>query len=293
MTLQTVVTLIVLSATLSDGVSMSFSAPAAILFTAENATNLAAPLREDELSWFSKIPSTLAIQYIVQLFITVSILTVGVMTGTLIGGAVADHFGRKMTMVMCQILAAIGWAILYFATEFHVLLIGRLILGLGNGIDTATVYVYLSEISLVKLRGGQVVVNTLLANAAFVYTIAFAAYLSYEWLLFVSCLPMIIFLLAAIYLPESPMWLLKKNRDKTAIQALAWIRGPGYEGLHLEIEEMKHCLKESGKGMSLREQIGFVKSPSVVKPMLLLGVLYALQVTLTLLATSSILLTLT
>ncbi len=225
-------------------------------------------------------------------------MKVGVVGGTLISGTLADFLGRRMTLVTCQLVIGIGWAVQYFATDFPFVMvrcrdrltmltiphfrfgfqIGRFILGFGAGIDAPLTYVYLSEIAIITWRSGLLMTNALTTNAAFMYTLAFAAYLSHGWLVLASCLPMAFFILASFYMPESPTWLLKMNRDEEAKEALTWIRGSSYEGVDAEISEIKTCLQESGKGMPLLERLSYLKSRSVLMPMLLLAILYVLQV---------------
>jgi hypothetical protein len=46
-----------------------------------------------------------------------------------------------------------GWAMLFFAPDFLVLMSGRIITGIGSGLCTPASYMILSEYALVRYRG--------------------------------------------------------------------------------------------------------------------------------------------
>lgn len=62
----------------------------------------------------------------------------------------------------------------------------------------------------VRFRGTMSVMNTVTTNGAFVYSLVLSALLDLNGLIIMSCFPPTLFLVASYFLPESPLWLMKK-----------------------------------------------------------------------------------
>ena len=77
--------------------------------------------------------------------------------------------------------------------------------------------------------------NILTMYAALIYSVVLSAFFSVKILIVMSAIPTIMFLMTSYFLPESPMWLMKKGIcSATAILYLLW---------KYEISYFKHCLK--------------------------------------------------
>jgi hypothetical protein len=99
------------------------------------------------------------------------------------------------------------------------------------------------------------------------------------------------------YLPESPLWLVKRGHEEDARESIAQLRGPGYQTSH-EIKELILCtlvaqpivLEEAASDLSffrvrmnrLKSTVGLklsaMCSPDVWKPQMLVGILLLFQV---------------
>jgi SP family myo-inositol transporter-like MFS transporter 13 len=71
----------------------------------------------------------------------------GAFIGSLFAGVLSDQIGRKPVIIISDFLFTAGSLIMAFAPEIYVLMIGRIIVGLGVGIASMVVPVYLSEVS--------------------------------------------------------------------------------------------------------------------------------------------------
>ena len=67
-------------------------------------------------------------------------------------GILAETMGRKFTILSGQACILIGWVIVYFALNFYMLLIGRIIMGLGVGLSHATTTLQVSKLSFSALQ---------------------------------------------------------------------------------------------------------------------------------------------
>ncbi|KAI9733992.1 MAG: hypothetical protein M1834_002649 [Cirrosporium novae-zelandiae] len=172
-----------------------------------------------------------------------SILSAGTFFGALLGGEVAERIGRRVTVMLSCLLYSVGVAIQVAATNVNTLVVGRLIAGFGVGGVSATVILYVSEISPKRVRGllvslyqFAVTIGLLLAsgldqatqgrNNASAYRIPIS--IQFIWA----------FVLAAglFFLPESPRYLVKRGRDEDAIRALSSVRGAPEDSLEIKAE---------------------------------------------------------
>lgn len=197
------------------------------------------PLRED-------LGMTAAIEGFV-----VSILIFGAAVGAAIGGLLSDRFGRRHNILMLAIVFIVGTLACVLAPNWEMLAAARFVLGLAVGGASATVPVYLSEISPFERRGSLVTRNEVMIVsgqfAAFVINaIIFNVWGEHEnvwrFMLLVAVLPAIALLVGMIFLPESPRWLTSKGRHDDALCVLRQVRGE--ERAKAEIAEVELLAKE-------------------------------------------------
>lgn len=78
----------------------------------------------------------------------VAILEVGAFVSSLLVGRVGDLIGRRKTILYGSIVFFVGGAFQAFATGLPMMMVGRIIAGLGVGALSTIVPVYQSEISV-------------------------------------------------------------------------------------------------------------------------------------------------
>ncbi|KAI3403081.2 STL1 [Candida oxycetoniae] len=145
-----------------------------------------------------------------------------------------DKIGRKPLVVAGSLIIIIGTVISASAIKPHwqtgQFVVGRVITGIGNGMNTATIPVWQSEMSraenrglLVNLEGAVVAIGTCVA-----YWIDFGfSYInsSVQWrfpVAFQIVFALILFF-GIINLPESPRWLIAHNRKSEAYEILGYL----------------------------------------------------------------------
>ncbi len=162
------------------------------------------------------------------------------LVGSIIGvsgaGILSDYLGRKLTMFISAILffvSALGCAI---ASDFTGLVLYRMIGGMGIGVASIVSPIYISEISVAKHRGSMVslyqlaitvgflaayLVNFLLSGLSveriFSNPSLFKIFNAEVWraMLGMETIPALMFLLMLFFVPESPRWLILKNKPST------------------------------------------------------------------------------
>ena len=134
----------------------------------------------------------------------------------LFGGFLNELIGRKKTMLLGQTCILAGWVVVYFSKIFEVLLLGRFFNAMGIGFTFSSGVLLLSEIALVRMRGTLTMMNALMVNSGIIYALVLYAIFPMDKIIIMSALPSILFLLTSFFLPESPMWLMKKGKINEA-----------------------------------------------------------------------------
>jgi sugar porter (SP) family MFS transporter len=209
------------------------------------------------------ILSTFALEVIV------SGVLVGAATGSLLGGRLADIYGRRRLLLVTAVIFAVGALVCAAATSPAILIVGRIIVGLGIGLASGTVPVYISEVSPADARGWQVSLFQLAITVgivlAYLVDYAFAPIRGWRWMFGVAAVPAAVFAGGIWFLPESPRWLVKSGRREAALEALARVRGTA--DVHEELNEIvATCAHAEERG-----QFGDLLMPAV-RPALIVGI---------------------
>ena len=85
--------------------------------------------------------------------------------GAVAAGPLADWFGRRKVIMMADVLFSAGAIVMWRAGSIQVLMVGRVVVGLGVGVASLVVPVYLSEISPIEVRGTVVAFDVLLITS--------------------------------------------------------------------------------------------------------------------------------
>lgn len=163
----------------------------------------------------------------VQQEILIGILSIISLFGSLAGGKTSDAIGRKWTMALAALIFQIGAAIMTVAPSFQVLMIGRLLAGVGIGLGVMIAPVYIAEISPTVSRGSLTSFPEVFINLGillgYVSNYAFKnlpAHINWRIMLAVGILPSVFIGFALFVIPESPRWLVMQNRIDEARSVL-------------------------------------------------------------------------
>jgi MFS family permease len=82
-----------------------------------------------------------------------SIFVLGGCISSSFSGVMADKIGRKPTIIIMDILFIVSGIILFFATSFEMLYLGRLLSGLGIGVCMMVSNIFLAEQVPTEVKG--------------------------------------------------------------------------------------------------------------------------------------------
>ena len=76
---------------------------------------------------------SLFFKFLMSSFYLQSLVTIGAILGSPVGGWAIDKFGRKSTIMLCVVPFVLGWLLISFAQNIPMLYSGRIITGMGCG----------------------------------------------------------------------------------------------------------------------------------------------------------------
>ncbi|MBV8104009.1 MAG: sugar porter family MFS transporter [Hyphomicrobiales bacterium] len=160
----------------------------------------------------------------VALEIVTSWVTLGAMFGSLAGGYVADHFGRKRALLAAAGLFIAGAAIEALAPEVPVIVVGRLVAGSGVGVAAVAAPLYAAELAPTAVRGRFVscyqLAITIGIFGAYLVDEALAGPSGWRAMFGVSAIAGVLLALAVLTALESPRWFAKAGRPDDARRTL-------------------------------------------------------------------------
>jgi len=175
----------------------------------------------------------------------------GCLIGSLVTGALSDRFGRKSLLLAAALLFAVSSVLTGWAGSFVAFVIWRIAGGVAIGMASNLSPMYIAEIAPAHLRGRLVAVNQLtivigilgaqLVNWFIAVQIPFpgvadveaarAAWnvaVGWRWMFTAVAVPSLVFFAGALFVPESPRWLLAAGARDRARRVLARIGGEAY-----------------------------------------------------------------
>ncbi|CAJ1961624.1 unnamed protein product [Sphenostylis stenocarpa] len=159
----------------------------------------------------------------VQQEVLVGILSIISLLGSLAGGRTSDAIGRKWTIGLAACIFQTGGAVMALAPSFKVLMIGRVMAGVGIGFGVMIAPVYIAEISPAIARGSLTSFPEIFINfgilLGYISNYAFSrlpVHINWRIMLGVGILPSVVIALALFVIPESPRWLVVQNRIEEA-----------------------------------------------------------------------------
>lgn len=170
-----------------------------------------------------------------QGFVT-AIYEIGCLFGAIFILSFGDFLGRRRAMMMGGSIMILGVIIQVTAernsTPLAQFIIGRTITGVGNGINTSTIPTYQAECSrtsnrglLICIEGGVIAFGTLVAYWIDYGASYGSADLSWRFPIAFQTVFALVLVLGMIWLPESPRWLLTRERYEEGETVIAALRG--------------------------------------------------------------------
>jgi len=174
-----------------------------------------------------------------QLGWAVGSLTLTATLAMMVAGPWSDRVGRKRVLTIAALLYSVSAIASALAPNFTILVIARMVGGLGVGISLIIAPMYIAEISPPEMRGRMVSFNQLNivlgisvafftnylilqlgdSSASWAQSLKFDEY-NWRWMLGLEALPAIIYFFALFLVPRSPRWLAMKGNYDEAMEIM-------------------------------------------------------------------------
>ncbi|PYH94259.1 MFS sugar transporter [Aspergillus ellipticus CBS 707.79] len=157
-------------------------------------------------------------------------MPLGAVAGALLLSPINEYLGRRMAIIVSCVLYTLGAGLEAGAISFGMIFAGRFILGVGVGLEGGTVPVYVAECVPSKMRGNLVSLYQLNIALGEVLGYAVAAIFldvegNWRYILGSSLVFSTILFVGMLFLPESPRYLMHKDRPVEAYGVWKRIRG--------------------------------------------------------------------
>ncbi|KAF1831116.1 MFS sugar transporter [Decorospora gaudefroyi] len=199
----------------------------------------------------------------------------GACIGAVGGGPLADRIGRRWSLIIAAVISIIGGALAAGSVHVAMLIIVRIIQGSGLGALATLVPIYLAEASTPSKRGmltglhGFFLVSGYNGSAWVGFGCFFSDNLTFGWRgpLAFTCLPPLVLLIGCIWVPESPRWLIAKNRAPEGWAILRKLhrdpKDPDETAAHEEFYQMRKQIELESKNAT--GYLAILRTPSYRK----------------------------
>jgi len=157
---------------------------------------------------------------------TTGSLALGAIVGCLIAGNIADKYGRKPGLLLAASIFAVSSLGMAFSPFRDFFIASRFAAGIGVGMASMLSPMYIAEISPAGFRGRMVAINQLtivlgiLITNLVNFTLRNNGNEAWRTMFGLGAVPSLLFFFGALWLPESPRWLMKAGKEEKAKKIL-------------------------------------------------------------------------
>ncbi|CAK7224177.1 hypothetical protein SBRCBS47491_005460 [Sporothrix bragantina] len=223
--------------------------------------------------------------------VSVSSYNLGCFVGALLTIVLGDRLGRKRCIFGGSLIMALGAVLQCSAFALPQLIVGRVICGMGNGINTSTVPVWQAECSKSHRRGPTVmaelciVVGGVALSYWLDYAFSFLEPSSTAWRVPIAfqLLFTLTVLATIMFMPESPRWLVlqqEENREAEALEVLCAIYDcePDDAFVNAELEAVRVVARATSQG-TFKDLFAMGKTKNMQRTLLAYGIQAMQQIT--------------
>ncbi|KAF2732475.1 sugar transporter STL1 [Polyplosphaeria fusca] len=176
--------------------------------------------------------------------ISVASYNVGCFCGAIACIWIGDILGRRKTIFFGSIIMVVGAVLQCSAFQLSHFIVGRIITGIGNGINTSTVPTWQSETCKAHRRGMMVMIEGALITGGiclsywidFGFSFLEPSTISWRFPIAFQIVFALIILAFILELPESPRWLILKGQEDEAKNVLAALSDLDREDPYIQSE---------------------------------------------------------
>ena len=178
--------------------------------------------------------------------------------------------GRKPVIMSAAFISTAGWILLGSSRMPELLICARAITGLGCGLSTPIVPIYVAELANKNTRGRHLSVTGFAISFGVLVIFIIGIKLSYSWLAVIGAIISLLESFLLFFAPYTPAYLVSRGLEKRAFVLLKRIRSKGYDALH-EINELQEIIED--QQMDVFSRLSQLFKPSNLKALVAIIIL--------------------
>lgn len=155
---------------------------------------------------------------------------------------------------MGMIPILIGWFVTALADSYWMLVLGRICFGISFTFIFLATPIYLGEIASDCIRGFSITTLIVMNRLGILFMFSVAPFLTISKMAWIGMIPPLVFLATFIWMPESPYFLIGKNRRSQARNVLVRLRG--HDEVDEELEKMVKTVMRSMENRGTFRELG-------------------------------------
>ncbi|PSN57527.1 Facilitated trehalose transporter Tret1 [Blattella germanica] len=193
------------------------------------------PITEEEGSWLA------------------SLVFIGAIIASPVFSYISQNYGRKIAGYCTVIPFSISWLLVVFFDSIPLYYISRFLGGFASGGVLAFCPMYIGEIAEDSIRGTLGTVRSMVVNIGAIIFCAVGPLVSLSNMAAICTVVPIIFAVCFLWLPESPMYLMKVGKVEEAKEAMTWLRGGNVVKAEEDIRKLAVVVEKSNSNVSFKE----------------------------------------
>ncbi|CAG9857471.1 unnamed protein product [Phyllotreta striolata] len=182
--------------------------------------------------------------------------------GSAFGALSIGKLGRKTAHSLSCIPTLIGWLLIGHSTGIQMILIGRFVTGFFAGYLASATGVYIGEIADPKHRGFFLGGISISVSSGLFLCHLMGTFLTWRTTALLCAVLPLVSQLIIVFVPESPWWLVDRDRPDEAERAFYWCRGVTDES-----KKEFEALLERRRGLDHTESLRDALVPEFLKPL--------------------------
>lgn len=202
---------------------------------------------------------------------TTGSLALGCIIGCLIAAKTSEKYGRRPALLLAAFVFAFSSAGMAIAPGLFFFIFSRFCAGIGVGMASMLAPMYIAEVSPPQVRGRLVsiyqltIVLGILITSVVNYSLRNHGVDAWRWMFGMGIIPSVIFFTGVYFLPESPRWLLKAEKEDKAKKVLSAIGDENY------VHATTISIKQSLEGATVMNYAAAFKKPFITAVALGIG----------------------
>jgi len=205
-----------------------------------------------------------------RLSLLTNMFTIGSIVSMFIVPFITDRWGRKPSIISGCLFMIVGAFVSTFTTGYGMLCGGRFVLGFGNSLSQLASPMLLTEIIHPQHRAPVTAVYNCLWNLGSLVVTFIGwgtSFVNSDWswrsITLIQVFPAVLQLCVVWFIPESPRWLIAKDRPEEALKVLAKLHANGDEQnatVQFEYREIRETLELERHARDHSSYLDFMKT---------------------------------